>query len=407
MAQEMTYSHQSGQVYTEVTFSAKPKRPWWNKSRGRPEDPKKHRKLGTGTSSLYDAALRVCTYKAEWLTPEALISAEWPHAERIYKRLKEREALTFKVWKAFQDAFPDSAELDHTYHARIAEKRGGRPVEIDVIQKQITTLPFAALTNLNLRHLLLRHVHLMGLTNLTNLAVLALEQDIAQDWSENTGINAHYMKRWGLYVQQKGTFMKLRVVVFRHFQTNIESTLACFQRFPQLLLCNIDTSSAAENSTGSGHGTPVPSVDCWQRLVVQGAGALSRSKNPRKIWTTSKKTIHERMKMLYDLASVLSPSPRAGTKGNALVSIHYGDELRFVDRSGDSAWFVREAPARGEVAQSDKRPSESGGCLADELPSAGAGTNPGEGVYVNKKRKIRGGKQMEIGSILGVFGQGS
>ena len=90
MARQLTYSETSGQVFTEVTVAATKRIPWWNNRSGKPENPFTYRRSGFGASSLYDAALRVCAFNAEWITPEALVCAEWPYAERIHKRLKER-----------------------------------------------------------------------------------------------------------------------------------------------------------------------------------------------------------------------------------------------------------------------------------------------------------------------------
>jgi hypothetical protein len=161
-----------------------------------------------------------------------------------------RDAVTFKIWKIFQEAFPESAELGHCYQVRIVEQRGQPPSEMASIQRQITSLPFPTLTNLNLHSLLLRHVHLMDLTNFPNLSVLALEQNAMSTWGVNeSGIDDRFMKRWGLLVQEKKAFTKLKVIVFRHFRTTIDSTLTCFERFPSLFLCNVDSLPALLDST--------------------------------------------------------------------------------------------------------------------------------------------------------------
>jgi hypothetical protein len=150
-----------------------------------------------------------------------------------------RDALTFRIWKIFQEAFPHSLDLDHIYCLRIEEGYGGGPREWDSIQRQITTLPFTNLTNLNVRSVILKHVHLMELTNFPNLAVLALEQfEAYADY--HTGINEQFMKRWGVMVREKKAFMQLKVVVFRQFRISLEVTLTCFRKFPSLALCNTD-----------------------------------------------------------------------------------------------------------------------------------------------------------------------
>lgn len=104
--------------------------------------------------------------------------------------------MTFKVWKVFHAAFPRSIELDHAYRVHIKSNPSTVPAlyapavspwEMDSIQRQLTSLPFASLSNLNLLNLQLRHTHLMGLLNLPNLAVLALEQDVSQARSRDDG----------------------------------------------------------------------------------------------------------------------------------------------------------------------------------------------------------------------------
>jgi uncharacterized protein YjeT (DUF2065 family) len=154
-----------------------------------------------------------------------------------------RDALTFRIWKTFQEAFPDVAELDHIYQVRVPGTMGTPPTEIPSITRQLTTLPFSTLTNLNVRNLLLRHVHLMDLTNFSNLAVLALEQFVecaAFPFHYDTGIDEQFMKRWGVIVQEKKAFMQLKVIVFRAFRISIPVTLNCFEKFSSLALCNTD-----------------------------------------------------------------------------------------------------------------------------------------------------------------------
>jgi hypothetical protein len=92
MLRNLSYDQSSGQVFTEVTVAAKSKESlWWNNRKGKLQNPSTFRRRHLlGTSSLYDAALRVCTFNAEWITPEALMCANWPYAERIYKYLKTR-----------------------------------------------------------------------------------------------------------------------------------------------------------------------------------------------------------------------------------------------------------------------------------------------------------------------------
>ena len=150
--------------------------------------------------------------------------------------------MTFKIWKTFQQAFPEASELDHSYQVRIVEHQCSPPFELASIQRQMTSLPFSALTSLSLGNMLLKNVHLNDLTNLSNLAVLALQQGFAYARPDSgSGIDEQFMKRWGQLVQEKNAFMKLKVIVFRQFKISLDSTLDCFGMFPCLLLCNANS----------------------------------------------------------------------------------------------------------------------------------------------------------------------
>lgn len=197
--------------------------------------------------------------------------------------LELRDALTFKIWKIFREAFPEVAELDHSYQVRIAAQPTERPSgELASIHRQITTLPFPALTNIDIRNLRLRHVHLMDLTNFPNLAVLALEQNLDQAGPRGeSGIDEQFMKRWALLVREKKAFLKLTVIIFRHFRIALDSTLDCFGSFPCLLLCNADTIYPLQNPAGM--------AKTWQPLSIEWSVRVSIS---RKLVTNVLRTVN-------------------------------------------------------------------------------------------------------------------
>jgi hypothetical protein len=191
-----------------------------------------------------------------------------------------RDAFTFKLWKIFQAAFPNSIELSHTYCVHIKSNTNtvattyaplAFPSEMSSIQRQLTSLPFASLSNLNLLNLRLRHTHLMDLLNLPNLAVLALEQDVTQARArDDGGIDNRFMKRWGLEISKKKAFTKLRVLMLRHFQTALEDTFLGLTAFPQLLLCNLDSWFAKQDMIGMKSGGAVPRRGRWRHLPTDG-----------------------------------------------------------------------------------------------------------------------------------------
>ena len=93
------------------------------------------------------------------------------------------------------------------------------------------------------------------------------------------------------------------------------------------------------------------------------------------------------MKQLYDLAGRLDPQRHPSeVSDSAVLSVYYGAERSFA-YSRYPLWFVRHIYAASEHRDS--------GSLK---------RSQGNGESVEKKRKIRGGKKMDIGSLLGGFG---
>jgi hypothetical protein len=191
-----------------------------------------------------------------------------------------RDAFTFKIWSVFHTAFPDSIQLDHTYRVHIKSHPNNVnnscapaavPRELDTIHRQLTKISFASLTHLSLLNLQLRHTHLMDLLNLSSLAVLVLEQDVAQARGrDDGGIDNRFMKRWGLETTKKKAFTKLRVLVFRHFQTFLKETFLGLTAFPQLMLCNLDSWFAKQDMEGMKSGGKVPPRGRWRHLSTEG-----------------------------------------------------------------------------------------------------------------------------------------
>ena len=99
------------------------------------------------------------------------------------------------------------------------------------------------------------------------------------------------------------------------------------------------------------------------------------------------------MKQLYDLAN---ESPAAQITGAAkkppVLSVHYGQVNSFASIAR-RLWFTRtgDTPPSNQINQAEKQKQRHG----DDLAHSSNGS---------KKRKIRRGKQSDIGSILGEFG---
>lgn len=102
------------------------------------------------------------------------------------------------------------------------------------------------------------------------------------------------------------------------------------------------------------------------------------------------------MKMLYGLARRLQfPQNTSETPEPAVLSVYYGAERTFA-YTRYPLWFKRTVDVEAEhqnCRRPMKRPQGNG--------EDGTRTGAEEG---KRKRKIRGGKQVDVGSLLGSFG---
>lgn len=97
------------------------------------------------------------------------------------------------------------------------------------------------------------------------------------------------------------------------------------------------------------------------------------------------------MKTLYAFAGTLrSTEGQKVESSTAVVSILYGDASRYTDRQSHPTWYVRQYPSENEVMQPLEHPSD--------IRTAFGGS-----IDANKRRKVRHGKQKDIGGLLGSF----
>ncbi|KAF2641349.1 hypothetical protein P280DRAFT_309632 [Massarina eburnea CBS 473.64] len=392
MARSLHYDQHNGQVYTqnsvEVTSMVST---WLSKSTGKKNNPSEYRNTGTGASSLLGMAMRSCAWNIDIFVPNDLVCAEWAYAEKIYEYLKSKDTVTLKNWALFHKAFPGSKYLIRTFTLPIGAKHDSPPLELEPIRRQLVSLTPTSLTNLELRNLTVRDTDLMALLEFPNLAVLVLEQSRNLCKSKDDGgIHDKFMSRWGRAVYDTKAFMKLKVILFRHFQTSLNDTLAGFTVFPKLALCNLDSFFAKQDMIGMAPGALVGARGRWRHLPTDCQSTQVRGQNPEITWRRSDKTVHEKMEMIYELAGKLLPRPETDALGSTLVSVHYGDSNRYYDRKSYSAWFVRVPPNADEyIVLPAKRPNPAGGAAAE--------------VSQRPKKRVKSGKKQEIGALLGAF----
>jgi hypothetical protein len=179
--------------------------------------------------------------------------------------------LSLKTWTLFHKAFPDTKELERNFTLQIPAKTESYPQELELIGRQLNSLPPSTLICLNLRGLSLESTHLMDLLKMPNLAVLVLEQSPSLCRSkEDGGINDRFMHNWGRAVYDVKAFTKLKAMVFRNFPTSLQDTFQCFTIFPRLVLCNLDSWLAAYDMKEMKNGAGVPPKGRWKHLPTEG-----------------------------------------------------------------------------------------------------------------------------------------
>lgn len=111
--------------------------------------------------------------------------------------------------------------------------------------------------------------------------------------------------------------------------------------------------------------------------------------DPELIWS-HRRSDHEGMKALYELACTFSTSTPDANSHTAVFSVQYG--MRSHYRRADHLWFIRENMLNEESVDIVERKKKNG--IIRGLQEEDS----------RKKRKIRADKQKDIGSLLGTFG---
>lgn len=185
--------------------------------------------------------------------------------------------MTLKAWAMFQAAFPQSEEIDHSYHTNVVAPRGADPDELEPIQNRLKLLPFmvwqfSSLTFLNLRNLRITPTELVDLLKFPNLAALVLEQNIDHSTGpsrDGIGIDDLFMRRWGTAIDEMGAFPKLKLLLFRHFPIYLDDSFKCFSNFPSLILCNVCSQWIHRDVKGMEGGQLI-SKGRWRYLPTTG-----------------------------------------------------------------------------------------------------------------------------------------
>ncbi|KAH8727092.1 hypothetical protein GQ44DRAFT_612021 [Phaeosphaeriaceae sp. PMI808] len=310
-------------------------------------------------------ALRACVWNVELFLPETLQWAGWHYASLIYKQVINNDTLSFNVWNIFLDAFPDKMESQE-FHVYQSGNWSFEPTELPSIVKRLSKLNTSFLTLLCIRDFILTLDHLVSLLDIPTLAAVLLEQ--APPGGKSPIEDIHF-KSWVSAAHKKSALQKLKLLVLCDFGIERKSVLERVSVFPSLSLLGFQNSK-----TGKKHG--------WSHIKL----------DPYYIWSASYLTSAQKLKRLQDLMKEneqrASMAPGADDRS---VCITYGG---WANRSIHECtlWYIREFKTLAQN-QMPKITAES-----ENGSSSKAG-----GRAANKKRKLRVGKQVDVGSLLGAF----
>ncbi|KAF2266223.1 hypothetical protein CC78DRAFT_161966 [Lojkania enalia] len=387
------YDRKTGQVYVETTAPAVRSMvtTWTSTVSGKKRNPKMYRNSRIGSASLYDSAFRSCVWNIDLFMPEALRYYGWTFAEKIYKHLKETDNLSLTAWTIFRRAFPKEVHCD--FHINVPERRGAHPHLISSFTSRISSFYFACLTFLCIRNLRLTKDNLMELTNISNLAVLVLEQESDGIYGNcDSDIDGRFIKTWGRAVHEKKAFKELKVLSLKNFTAGLLDFLQGVTAFPALFICNFDSWYARKDIEEFIRDERVFNNGRWRQMLTNGTRNDGHNGNPEITWWRRDITIHRKMQIFYDLAASHLQQPSIKKARQAAMSIDYGDSKSLRYSMSYSSWFVRILPSKTELTQPPKRAQDigvgNGPCVATE----------------NKKRKVRQLKRADLGLVLGSLG---
>ncbi|KAH5249073.1 hypothetical protein HBI70_213560 [Parastagonospora nodorum] len=360
------FDRETGVVYTETTSAVVESMvpTWMYQARGKCSKKSTLRSRGSGCSTLQAMALRSCAFHADFFEPETLQWGGWHYASRIYHHLLTTEALTYNSWAIFQAAYP--ADINPHQHFHIPPSTHTyAPTLLPSLTSRLSTLSHPLITHLCIRNFALKFTDLTSLLCIPTLGALVLEQARPGGQSEIT--SRHFLD-FARAAREKGTLQRLRVLVVCDFGLGKGVVLRGMSGFPALRLVGV-----VNSKTSVMHGEDVAGWRCVEEDEL--------GKGVNGVWNASYLTSEKKMQELYRLAGA-----RGGERGveERSVSITYGGGMgRSMYEA--TAWFVRDHAVQ-----------------AEEMKKPEVGQQRVEGG-VAKKRKIRTGKQMDVGSFLGAF----
>ncbi|KAF2130115.1 hypothetical protein P153DRAFT_385349 [Dothidotthia symphoricarpi CBS 119687] len=382
------FDETTGQVYTERTSARVTSMvpTWMHQARNKKVNPSAYQNRGIGSATLQDMALRCCAWNADSFMPDALIWAEWHYAGKIYRQIKDTESLTFNTWNIFHEAFPKEVELNH--HFTLTELGDGPRNQLPSIFNRLAKLDTSMLTFICIQNYDMRLEHLVTLTKVDTLSSLILQAKQFRTACQFTGVASieavKDLRDWARVVRENGAFQKLRMLVYNSFGIEIPTVLQSVSEFPSLCLVGITDHWMAEQRESH--------LD-WRWIDPDRQQTTSdtfQEPDPNAIWNRHDLTTLRKAELLYNMSYALLRQPGPGSDTYPAIVVSYGATSSYIaNLTNGLDWYVRDPK------QSNQIPLKH---VADDLPRKDR-----DGGRPSKKRRMRQGKQKEIGSMLGAF----
>ncbi|KAF2018422.1 hypothetical protein BU24DRAFT_461361 [Aaosphaeria arxii CBS 175.79] len=326
----------------------------------------------------------------------------WPAIKPVYDFLRETDTLSFEAWVSFMSAF--SGHIMPSTFKISAYELPGRPLPgLESIGTRLSALTFDTLTYL---HFSTEAIKLLSLNRdilkFTNLSVLVLEQAHDSDellWNTYGGDSGErpvstdrLFHFWSRAVHEAHAFFKLKVLVLRGFVVRPEH-LAGPLAFPALALCSTNSVCLLRSLRTSKRNGDVYDDGIWRCLHIDSDdghnSAVALGHDLDYEFKREDLTKHQKMQILYDFAISRAPTDRVADK--PVISIAHGNpKLYNPEFTKDCVWFTRVGWESAPNIHDQKSVIDKN---KDEASRDGS----------NKRRKMRGGKQQDIGSLLESF----
>jgi hypothetical protein len=298
------------------------------------------------------------------------------------------DTLSFHTWSIFLKAFPEHIDR-HTAFQYNEEKKDKTttPTQLPSMINRMAKLDVSVLTFFCVRGFVLNIDYLIALTKIDSLGVLVLERSMAFRIPADDDIPTKDVLNWGRSVRESGAFKKLKVLAFVNLGPEKSAVLKAVSDFPALTLVGV-----YENRARCGK-QPGPFVKgmygSWYPTHI-GKDMIDAS----LIWSDDYTTKAQKMEQLYEHLPQLSWNSQMELSLYRSVSMSYsreeGRHCHFQD--GGVAWYHRELEQNATYSITH---SEIENRLKDK-------SDVEEGSH-HKKRKVREGKGIDVGSLLGSF----